>query len=259
MAVFWVVAPCSLVEVCQRFRGPIPRAQLTHRPDDGGSKDLWNVGKLLPDYTALQPRRQPSSYMVFFCKWHLLYELRPGNWYNRTTVSADLGHARWYVYCWRAFPQSYLTPPIPNLVFEQSWDVPPYACWSPMNHTPAVACRSMRTWYGVATVVEGEVPGRFFGLHGHCPVLHRRLGACHSTPQMCHLTWTGTNLRRYYCHNLNKHLILCVDGIQKPLLIGVLVRSNTHILIKSRSLLLNLFFWCCLPTYFTRFKHLNVQ
>jgi hypothetical protein len=25
-------------------------------PDDGGSKDLWNVGKLLPDYTALQPR-----------------------------------------------------------------------------------------------------------------------------------------------------------------------------------------------------------
>jgi hypothetical protein len=31
-----------------------------HRPDDGGSKDLWNVGKLLPDYTALQPRTQPS-------------------------------------------------------------------------------------------------------------------------------------------------------------------------------------------------------
>jgi hypothetical protein len=34
VAVFWVVAPCSLAE----------------------------VGKLLPDYTALQPRRQPSSY-----------------------------------------------------------------------------------------------------------------------------------------------------------------------------------------------------
>jgi hypothetical protein len=41
MAVFWVVAPGL--------------------PDDGGSKDLWNVGKLLPDYMALQPRRQPSS------------------------------------------------------------------------------------------------------------------------------------------------------------------------------------------------------
>jgi hypothetical protein len=31
------------------------------RPNDGGSKDLWNVGKLLPDYTVLQPRRQQSS------------------------------------------------------------------------------------------------------------------------------------------------------------------------------------------------------
>jgi hypothetical protein len=34
IAVFWVVAPCSLVEVYQRFRGPCDR------PDDGGSKDL---------------------------------------------------------------------------------------------------------------------------------------------------------------------------------------------------------------------------
>jgi hypothetical protein len=41
---------------------PIPHVQLTHRLDDGGSKDLWNTGKLLPDYTALQPRRQPSLY-----------------------------------------------------------------------------------------------------------------------------------------------------------------------------------------------------
>jgi hypothetical protein len=31
MAVFWVVAPYSLVEVYQRFRGC---------PDDGGSKDI---------------------------------------------------------------------------------------------------------------------------------------------------------------------------------------------------------------------------
>jgi hypothetical protein len=50
MAVFWVVAPCSLPEVCQRFRGPSP------------SSGLWNAGKLLSVYTALQPRRQPSSY-----------------------------------------------------------------------------------------------------------------------------------------------------------------------------------------------------
>jgi hypothetical protein len=32
--VFWVVAPCSLVEVYQRFRGPCCLHH--HRPDDGG-------------------------------------------------------------------------------------------------------------------------------------------------------------------------------------------------------------------------------
>jgi hypothetical protein len=31
------------------------------RPDDGGSKHLWNVGKLLPDYTAQHPRRHTRS------------------------------------------------------------------------------------------------------------------------------------------------------------------------------------------------------
>jgi hypothetical protein len=37
MAVFWVVAPCSLVEVYRRFRGPCClHHQVTHRPDDGG-------------------------------------------------------------------------------------------------------------------------------------------------------------------------------------------------------------------------------
>jgi hypothetical protein len=33
IAVFWVVAPCSLVEVYKRFSGE-------DRPDDGGRKDL---------------------------------------------------------------------------------------------------------------------------------------------------------------------------------------------------------------------------
>jgi hypothetical protein len=58
VAVFWVAAPCSLVEV---YAASIIRASSTHHPDDGGSKDLWNVGKLLPDYTELQPKRQPPS------------------------------------------------------------------------------------------------------------------------------------------------------------------------------------------------------
>jgi hypothetical protein len=33
-------------------------------PDDRGSTDLWNVGKLIPFYTALQPTRQLSSYSL---------------------------------------------------------------------------------------------------------------------------------------------------------------------------------------------------
>jgi hypothetical protein len=44
MAVFWVVEPCSLVQVYQRFRGPCclhhQGDEGAYRPDDGGSKDL---------------------------------------------------------------------------------------------------------------------------------------------------------------------------------------------------------------------------
>jgi hypothetical protein len=32
-----------------------------HRPDDAGSKHLWNVFKLSSDYKPIQPRRRPSS------------------------------------------------------------------------------------------------------------------------------------------------------------------------------------------------------
>jgi hypothetical protein len=34
---------------------------LLHHPDDGGGKYVRNAGNLLPDYTALQLSRQPSS------------------------------------------------------------------------------------------------------------------------------------------------------------------------------------------------------
>jgi hypothetical protein len=40
MAVFWVVIPCSLVEVYQRFRGPHclhHQGDGSHRPDDVGA------------------------------------------------------------------------------------------------------------------------------------------------------------------------------------------------------------------------------
>jgi hypothetical protein len=42
----------------------------TMRPDYGGSKRLWNAGKLLPDYTAQQPKRQSSwSNLGFLKNW----------------------------------------------------------------------------------------------------------------------------------------------------------------------------------------------
>lgn len=54
MTVLWDVAPCGMVDVYKRFRG---LCCLLHQGDD-----FWNVGKLLPDCTALQPTRQPFSY-----------------------------------------------------------------------------------------------------------------------------------------------------------------------------------------------------
>jgi hypothetical protein len=60
MAVFWVLAPCCLVEICRHCRG----AWCLHflrRPNDGGNKYLWNIGKLLTDYMRLKYRRQPYS------------------------------------------------------------------------------------------------------------------------------------------------------------------------------------------------------
>jgi hypothetical protein len=60
----WVVAPCSLTaRRNNRQKGPLKRRYTSTRLHGAttGSKDLWNVGTLLPHYTALQPRRQPSS------------------------------------------------------------------------------------------------------------------------------------------------------------------------------------------------------
>jgi hypothetical protein len=53
MAVLWDVAPCSLVGVGQRFRGPYCH------PDDRGSKLL--LSQYLTDYMVLHPRRQSYS------------------------------------------------------------------------------------------------------------------------------------------------------------------------------------------------------
>jgi hypothetical protein len=59
MAVLWDVTPCNLLDIYLRFIGDY----FYRRLEDGGSKHQWNVGKLLPDYTALHLRRQPSSHI----------------------------------------------------------------------------------------------------------------------------------------------------------------------------------------------------
>jgi hypothetical protein len=79
MAVFWVVAPCSLVEVYQLFTGACclhHQGESTHCPDNRVSKHLWNVGQLLPNYMAQQPRRQAifnSSYRICKNVYSIIY------------------------------------------------------------------------------------------------------------------------------------------------------------------------------------------
>jgi nitrate reductase NapE component len=58
MAVSWVVAPCRLTWAYQPLVGPY----CIHHQGVYRSTDLWNICKLTTVYTALQPRRRPSSY-----------------------------------------------------------------------------------------------------------------------------------------------------------------------------------------------------
>jgi hypothetical protein len=56
--VFWDRETCSHVEVGQRFRSAYCfHHQGYHRPDDGGSTHLLNVGQPKSDYKALHHRR----------------------------------------------------------------------------------------------------------------------------------------------------------------------------------------------------------
>jgi hypothetical protein len=58
MAVFWDVAPCSLVDTGRRLREAYC---LQHQgEDDKGSKLLRNVDQYPPDYTVQHLIRQPS-------------------------------------------------------------------------------------------------------------------------------------------------------------------------------------------------------
>jgi hypothetical protein len=72
----WVVSNIYLTKTKQHTEinlTPLEGEFQGDRPDDGGSKNLWNVGKVLPAYTAQQPRRQPSAFSVFKPMWSVIH------------------------------------------------------------------------------------------------------------------------------------------------------------------------------------------
>jgi hypothetical protein len=72
MAVFWLVLPCSLVEVYRRFSRD---CCLHQEGDDGGSKHLLNVGKLLPDYTRRRENLKFHRLFIFLeCSSDLIHK-----------------------------------------------------------------------------------------------------------------------------------------------------------------------------------------
>jgi hypothetical protein len=81
MTDFWDVAPCSLVEIYQRFRG----AYCLHYEGNEDSKELWNVGHFLRDYAEnshLHARRRENlkPHRVL-CYVKTLFQLyRPAAW-----------------------------------------------------------------------------------------------------------------------------------------------------------------------------------
>jgi hypothetical protein len=63
ITVFWDVASCSLVEIDRRFIDAYCHLNQGHdHPDDGGIKNLWNVGQFLPHNMTQRLKRQPYSY-----------------------------------------------------------------------------------------------------------------------------------------------------------------------------------------------------
>jgi hypothetical protein len=76
-----------LVEVHHSFRGP---CCLHHQgDDDGGSKDIWNVDKLLPDYTTPQP-----SHLHWQCYWdNKVLSQKPERLFNKNfeTFFSNIG------------------------------------------------------------------------------------------------------------------------------------------------------------------------
>jgi hypothetical protein len=73
MAVFWVVAPCSVIEACRRFRGA---SCLHHLGDDSHLQHLTYLG-----FFYIYKIRNPSIKSHYFFLYLLQIEIN-GNSYN---------------------------------------------------------------------------------------------------------------------------------------------------------------------------------
>jgi hypothetical protein len=74
MATFWAIAS-RLIELDWRFRGAycLHHQCTLDRPHDGGSMNLWNIGILLQDYTAIS--RKIIIFILATARNLNLYEL----------------------------------------------------------------------------------------------------------------------------------------------------------------------------------------
>jgi hypothetical protein len=62
-----------------------------HHPDDGVSMHVWNIGLLQRDYTALYPRRVPSSLWKRFLTWSTQYFTFP---FGLVSKNANIRHTK---------------------------------------------------------------------------------------------------------------------------------------------------------------------
>jgi hypothetical protein len=115
MAVFWVLAPCSLVEIYQRFRGP---CCLHHQGDDYSSETLVNfyqtTRRYNPEDSHLRTNRRENikSYMSCVCL--------PESSYLSTVPRIRMTHAKYFEVSyedaeeinpcsWRSYYASFIT------------------------------------------------------------------------------------------------------------------------------------------------------
>jgi hypothetical protein len=91
----WVVAPCRLAWVYRRYSGPYCLHHQGDRPYNAGSTDVWNVGKLMPHYTALQSVRTSDRTKINNCCCSCIYRNACVMYTVLTETSISVERAMW--------------------------------------------------------------------------------------------------------------------------------------------------------------------